>query len=394
MKTGRHALRPGPAARPLVSAVVPNYNGAAILGECLTALRAQTLRELEIIVVDDASTDDSPRLVREKYSGVRLISLAENSGFCAACNAGVATARGEFVALINSDTFLPRGALARLARELTRRPRAWVIAPRVHNLNCDMSAYPYAGTLNPTGAIMQNVFTLPGVIFGAPGAALMFRRADVGAPFDPEYRFFHEDVYLSWRTWLTGHEVVELPDLRVNHLGSASVQSFSQRNRWLLERNRLLNLLTFWSAGTWVRLLPLLLAALLLEQAADLLHRRPLGPRWGAYAWLVAHPLAILRKRRALQHQRRVPDREILRRMSCRLTNSASFGARLVNAGAKLWCRLAGLRTWELGQGRESITSQQAATHAEGPLTPTPLPRRGEGKRTPRSKLRGIGSSQ
>jgi len=336
----------GPA--PLVSVVVPNYNGARFLPRCLDALSAQVYPSREVIVVDDASTDEGPDLVRRGHPQFTLLALEQNRGFCGACNAGVAAARGEYVALVNNDALLPPYALASMVACLQANPKAWVAAPHIHNLNLDMRSYPRPGTLGLTGLIIQNVFAGPDQVFGAPGAALLFRR-EAGLPFDADYRFFHEDVYFSWRTWLSGHEVAACPEVRVEHLGSATLGPRHEQNRWWLERNRWLNLLRFYSPGTWLRAWPLFLLALPAEWLADVLSGRSLGPRCRAYAWLLSHPGLIWRKRRATQALRRVPDAVILRRFSCRLTNSDQGPGRWLNRLARLWCRLVRLQTYELG---------------------------------------------
>lgn len=344
---------PAPARPPQVSVVVPNHNGAGFLAGCLDSLRRQTHPELEVIVVDDASTDGSPERVRTDHPEVRLLVLDRNQGFCAACNTGVAAAQGEFVALVNSDTVLPEDFVSRLTAALRERPRAWVAAPWIDNRNLDMSRFPGGGTMSVTGTIIQNVFPDRREIFGAPGAALLYVKGALGLPFDPDYRFFHDDVYLSWRAWLNGGEVVSCPEVVVAHLGSASVAAWPWRNRWLSERNRWLNALTLWSSWTLLRLLPLWGLALGLELAGDLAAGRGWGPRLAAYGWLLVHPRTILRKRRVLQRERRVHDREILGRMSCRVTNLTHAPARAANALARTWCRWMGLVTWELQDVRK-----------------------------------------
>jgi len=342
----------------LVSVVVLNYNGERILEDCLESLRRQDYPHYEVIVVDNHSRDQSPRLVKDKFPEFRLIELEKNTGFCSGNHAGVKASRGRFVALVNNDTVLPPDFIGKLAQALQQNDKAWIAAPRIDNRNLDMAAYPHNGTLSVNGLIIQNVFRDPRMLFGAPGAALIFRKDEVGLPFDLDYRFFHEDVYLSWRTWLTGHEVICCPEVVVRHVGSASVQADiatgANRNpwyRWLMERNRLLNLLTFFSVATWGRLAPLLAASLLLEHIQDLLAGRGVWPRWKAYAWLAFNGSQVRKKRRAIQAQRRVHDREILKRLSCRITNVANPLGRLANACSRLWCLAVGLRTAEL-QGR------------------------------------------
>ena len=327
--------------------VIPNYNGRRFLKACLDSLRTQDYPRMEIMVVDDASSDESPEWVRQHYPKFNLIALKQNLGFCGACNTGVEAARGDLIALVNNDTILPKNFVSGLVACLARHPRAWVVGARMHNLNLDMRLHPHAPTLSVTGVIINNVFKNPGQVFGVPGAGLMFRR-EVGLPFDADYRFFHDDVYLSWRAWLAGHEVVEAPEIVVKHLGSASVSDQPARNRFLMERNRLLNFFTFWSSGTLLRLLPLLKLALILENLQDIFRGRGIGPRWRAYGWLLANRGAVAAKRRNLQAQRRCPDAVVLARMSRKLTNGQDVLAGMLNGVSAIWCRVMGIKTAEM----------------------------------------------
>ncbi|MGH2523034.1 MAG: glycosyltransferase family 2 protein, partial [Anaerolineales bacterium] len=89
---------------PRVSIIIPNWNGAAHLPTCLNALRAQTFRDFEVIVADNASADQSRGLLASDYPEVKVILLDRNLGFAGACNAGLRAARGEILILLNNDT--------------------------------------------------------------------------------------------------------------------------------------------------------------------------------------------------------------------------------------------------------------------------------------------------
>nr|MBN1228344.1 glycosyltransferase family 2 protein [Anaerolineae bacterium] len=89
---------------PLVSIVIPNWNGVEFLPTCLDSLRQQSYDRVEIVVVDNASTDGSPELIRSQYREVNLIALEINQGFTGACNAGIEGSSGEIVILLNNDT--------------------------------------------------------------------------------------------------------------------------------------------------------------------------------------------------------------------------------------------------------------------------------------------------
>ena len=111
-----------PAAPPRTTVVIPNWNGARHLPECLAALAAQTLQDFEVILVDNASSDGGVAWVREHHSQVRVLQRADNGGFSAAVNAGIVAAHGEYVALLNNDTAADAGWLRALVEALDERP--------------------------------------------------------------------------------------------------------------------------------------------------------------------------------------------------------------------------------------------------------------------------------
>ena len=88
----------------MVSVVIPNYNGMQYIERCLESLKRQSFQEFETIFVDNGSEDGSVAYVRERFPWVRLICLAENTGFCGAVNVGIRESRGEYVVLLNNDT--------------------------------------------------------------------------------------------------------------------------------------------------------------------------------------------------------------------------------------------------------------------------------------------------
>src|SRR5690349_980646 len=115
---------------PLVSVVIPTYNGAAWLPGCLDALRGQTFRDFEVLVVDDASTDDTAAVLA-RYPEVQAIRLSQNRLFAGAANAGLGAARGELLALLNNDTVAAPAWLGALVDGLRRAPWAGCAASKL-----------------------------------------------------------------------------------------------------------------------------------------------------------------------------------------------------------------------------------------------------------------------
>tara|TARA_R110000823_G_scaffold130015_12_gene257902 strand:+ start:12656 stop:13324 length:669 start_codon:yes stop_codon:yes gene_type:complete len=111
---------------PLVSVIVPVHNGASFIGAALASARAQSVNGLELIVVDDGSTDASADIAGEPEYGARLIRQ-ENRGPAAARNRGVATAQGRYLAFLDADDLWPEGRLAWQLNCFAERPEVEMV---------------------------------------------------------------------------------------------------------------------------------------------------------------------------------------------------------------------------------------------------------------------------
>ena len=112
----------------MLSVVIPNWNGVSHLPTCLNSLNHQTLRDFEVIVVDNASSDESCELIENQYSMVRVIRLTSNAGFTGACNVGIRAAHGNIMVLLNNDTEAADNWLEELASAFDRYQDAGIVA--------------------------------------------------------------------------------------------------------------------------------------------------------------------------------------------------------------------------------------------------------------------------
>jgi GT2 family glycosyltransferase len=244
---------------PRVSVIVANYNGQRLLQPCLESLRRQTYRDCEVIMVDDASRDDSVAWTRAHFPEVRLLVLAHNSGLAVACNRGVEVAQGDILVLLNNDTEAEEGWLAALVSALDRHPRAGAVASK-------MLLYDRRDTLHTAGDMMgqdgiprnRGVWELDKgqydgqtTVFGACGGAAAYRRVAWQAlgGFDEGLFMYLEDVDLAWRLQLAGWDVVFAPEARLYHHLSATgggtlASYYTGRNTiWVIAKN--------WPAALW-----------------------------------------------------------------------------------------------------------------------------------------------
>jgi GT2 family glycosyltransferase len=214
-----------------------------MLRECLDALREQTYRDFETIVVDDASTDGTRELLAG-YPKVRVVRLPgrRGHGFVAAANAGIEAASGEIVALLNNDAVPDPDWLAELVGALERNPWAAIAASRLmlydqpDTFHSAGDYYGLDGVPNSRGVWQpdQGQYDREEEVFGPCAAAAAYRRAALDdlmrcggtTPkhrlFDPQLWMYCEDVDLNLRARLRGHRTVYVPTARVRHRLSAT----------------------------------------------------------------------------------------------------------------------------------------------------------------------------
>lgn len=141
---------------PLVSVIIPTYNRAAYLQKALQSVKEQTYQSLEIIVIDDGSTDDTGKML-ENYGGQLRYFYQENRGISGARNAGIKSARGEFIAFLDSDDYwLPEKTAQQLAL-FKQHPEYALVAARCASIRLDGS-YREKNRPGKSGWVLEDLF--------------------------------------------------------------------------------------------------------------------------------------------------------------------------------------------------------------------------------------------
>lgn len=238
----------------VVSVILVNFRGADDTIEAIGHLdRLDWPKErLEVVVVENASGDDSAKRIRAAAPHVRLVISKSNGGFAGGCNKGVAASSGEFVALLNNDA-RPDPAWVRAAVEkFAESPDIGAVASRVLDwegklvdyIGSAMTWYGMAYKPFTAEPIPHRVDTPRDVLFGT-GSAMFVRRSvfDALGGFDESYFMFFEDVDLGWRLNLRGWRYAYEPRSLAYHKHHASMKEFgSHKETYLLERNALYTL--------------------------------------------------------------------------------------------------------------------------------------------------------
>lgn len=306
-----------------VSAVICAYGSQPYLRAVVQALQASEGVDIEVIVVDNGSPDC------EDLPGARIIRPGHNTGYAGGCNIGARAAGSPIVAFVNSDAIVDSMCLSRLATGLQDRALRLVGAtivladePEVINSwgnPVHVLGFSWAGGY---GEPVTQARTGPRA--SVSGAVFAVRRKDFLAlgGFDEAYFMYGEDLDLSLRSWLDAGRVEVLSEARATHH-----YEFGRNGRklGLLERNRLITVLTVYEGLTLFALSPLLLVA---EAATVLRGAREgwLTQKVDGWRWLIAHRQYLRRRRNRIQGTRRIPDAQLLPHLTPVLQPPPRFG--------------------------------------------------------------------
>lgn len=304
---------------PVCSICIANYNGESLLADCIDSILAQDCDfPFEILVHDDASSDASLTLLRERYPQVELIASTTNVGFCIANNRLADRARGDYLLLLNNDAALAPDALTTLFAHARRQQPAGILT--LPQYDWETNELVDRGCLldpfyNPVPNLDPDRRDVAMVI----GACLWIPRKlwhDLGG-FPEWFESIAEDMYLCCRARLAGYPVDVTADSSYRHRqgksfggnrASAGRLSTTYRRRRLSERNKTY-VLAVCTPAPWVWvLLPLHLLALVVEGAVLSLIRREYRLLREIYTnvplALVRHASRLLQERKCVHETR------------------------------------------------------------------------------------------
>lgn len=300
----------------LFSIIIPNWNGKKFLPTCLDALARQTYPALEIIIVDNASTDGSQAFISEHYPQVKLIQLPENRGFTGACNAGIQAAQGAYISLLNNDTEVDSKWAAAVVDAFERHPQAGMVASKMllfdkrDHIHTTGDFFTTEGRPGNRGVWQRDTgqFDKEEYVFSACGGSSVYRREmlDRIGLLDDDFFFSLEDVDLGWRAQLTGWRCLYTPEAIVYHHLSATGGGVTAS--YYDGRNLILLLVKNFPAALWRKYGWLILKSQLRSAWQALRAWRGEAARARLRGMLVGlrDGLRIWRKRRMIQSMRTV----------------------------------------------------------------------------------------
>ncbi len=241
------------------SVIIVNYNGRDHLKECLDSLREQTMKDFEVILVDNASTDGSVAFGRNTYPEVTILENRENLGYGGGNNAGIRQSHGRYVVLLNNDTKVDPQWLEKLMGPAERDSGVGMCASRIMD-------YYHPDIIDNTGLLIYRDGVARGrgrlekdsgqysreeeVLFPS-GCAGLYRRDMLEAIgfFDEDFFLYVDDVDIGFRARLAGWKCIYVPDAVVYHKYSATTEPYSPLKAYLVERNRIWVVMKCFPAG-------------------------------------------------------------------------------------------------------------------------------------------------
>jgi GT2 family glycosyltransferase len=239
-----------------LSAIIINRNTADLLVRCVDHIvRSNLPCEVEVIVVDNGSTDDSVTRIKQAHPDVILIEAGRNLGFSAANNRALETARGDYLLFVNTDALLEPDCAQRLLDVMEACPKAAMVGPQLVNpdgsAQTSYEAVPTLATETLNRSLLKRLFpsrypgknrllSAPEAVEALIGAVMLVRRQaleQVGG-FDEGFFFFLEETDLAVRLRDAGWEIMHDPSARAAHLQGATAKQYHAGARIEFNRSR------------------------------------------------------------------------------------------------------------------------------------------------------------
>jgi GT2 family glycosyltransferase len=240
----------------IVTIIIVNYNSGHFLPQCLDSILAQSFDAFEILVIDNASSDDSLESI-EAYPAVKVIKNPKNVGFARGQNQGMRLSHAPYILTMNFDILLPPTFLEEMVSVMEHSDCIGSVSPKLLQMD---GQGQWTGRIDNAGLLLpgnrfpkhrgggeqdQDQYNQAARVFGVMGAAALYRKAmleDIafkGQYFDESYFMWYEDIDLDWRARLRGWDCIYTPRAVAYHVGdphghgkSKFGAQTSMRNRW------------------------------------------------------------------------------------------------------------------------------------------------------------------
>jgi GT2 family glycosyltransferase len=311
----------------LVSIIIVNYNGKKWLKKCLDSLFIQTHQDFEIILVDNNSSDDSVKFLKSQYSDKRLhiIEHTENSGFAGGNNIGIEKAKGEFLYLLNNDTWVEKDIIETTIKLFDESNKIATIQTKIQLMN-EKDQIDSAGSFWSNSTLLYHYgankesnlekYNQKYKVFTTKAASVFIRKSvldEIGA-FDDDFWAYYEETDLNHRMWIAGYECWYYPGSTCYHANGGTSLTFS--NDIIQFHNFKNKIMSFIKNFSGFYLFYVLFTHLIIMIGLSLFwllkgKNKHFLVLYKAIWWNVLHINQNIKKRLEIQSNRQVSDKEI-----------------------------------------------------------------------------------
>ncbi|MCJ7609046.1 glycosyltransferase family 2 protein, partial [Candidatus Bathyarchaeota archaeon] len=206
--------------------VILNWNGHDVLAKCLDSVMRTDYHNLEIVVVDNASTDRSQAMVRDHYPSIRLVENRENLGYVGGNNVGIGSTRSDYVVLLNNDTTVDRSWIRELVKAAATDERIGILGCKVYLMGTRIIQHAGSHLSFVSGSLFtrsmvedKGQFDEVADVDYVSGEAIMIKQEvfEKAGLLDPDYYAYWEDVDFCLRASRAKFTVGLLSDVCINH---------------------------------------------------------------------------------------------------------------------------------------------------------------------------------
>lgn len=307
-----------------ISIIIANYNGEKFIKDCILSILKEKSDSYEIIVVDDISTDNSVKIIKNAFGTEKKVKLyisRKKNGSAGTRNIGAQHATGKYLFFLDLDTTVQKGWHREIVDYFTIHKNTGVAQPKI--LIKDTEKFDYAGDLlGPFGFLIERSlsakdagqFDRPDLIFSMKGAGMIMRAKTFQEVrgFDKDYEYLWEEPDLTWRAWLRGYEVRFLPSVTIWHAYGAKKKQYYFDNKVFYRgcRNTITTHIKNLGTINLFKILPLNIFCWLLLSLLFLI-KFDFPKSWALLMGIASNILILpktLKKRRTIQRNRRIND--------------------------------------------------------------------------------------
>ncbi|HUQ85182.1 MAG TPA: glycosyltransferase family 2 protein [Candidatus Limnocylindrales bacterium] len=312
----------------LISIIIINWNGEKWLRGCFRSLKKQSYPNFEIILVDNASSDNSVEFIKKYYPKTKIINNKENIGFAGGNNIGYKHTKGQYILLLNNDTTVEKDFLKNFVKAFDEIPNLGSVQSKIVLMNVankldvvgsywtGSSFLYYYGYGKNASATKYNK-SMP--FFSNKGASMLIKREvieKVGL-FDDDFWCYYEETDFCHRVWLAGYECWYYPKAVAHHaMGGTSLAFDNSYIQFHNFKNKLLSFLKNFEKKSLMSIIPIYLIINIFLSFTWLLQGKfkHFLALYKSLWWNVIHLRRTLRKRKIIQSHRIISDQAIFKK--------------------------------------------------------------------------------